>query len=138
MSAAVLVLGALYGFLLGGAFASFGCVVSERVPAGRSLGGRSHCGCGRQLTAAENVPVLGWVRVHGRARCCGAVLPRRYVLAELALGILGALEGLALAHLLDAGRLTAGALLGAAALAVAGFGLLLAVTWTRPEAADGV
>jgi hypothetical protein len=49
-------LGVLYGAFLGGCLASFGCVVSERVPAGLSIGGRSVCACGRQLKVRENIP----------------------------------------------------------------------------------
>jgi prepilin signal peptidase PulO-like enzyme (type II secretory pathway) len=67
---------------VGAALASFVCVVGERVPAGRGVGGRSVCGCGRQLTWWENIPVLGWVTAAGRARCCGARIPVRYVLLE--------------------------------------------------------
>lgn len=75
--------GFAYGGALGACFASFLCVVAERLPSGESLGGRSHCACGRPLRAYENVPLLGWLRVRGRARCCGAPLPARYVLSEL-------------------------------------------------------
>jgi prepilin signal peptidase PulO-like enzyme (type II secretory pathway) len=71
---------------LGAVLASFVCVVGERVPAGRSVGGRSACVCGRQLTWWENVPVLGWAAAGGVARCCQARIPTRYVTLELAAG----------------------------------------------------
>jgi prepilin signal peptidase PulO-like enzyme (type II secretory pathway) len=75
--------------LLGGAFASFLCVVAERVPKGRSINGRSLCVCGEQLRVwrgarPENVPVLGWVASWGRTHC-GAKLPASYVVCEIAL-----------------------------------------------------
>lgn len=63
--------------------ASFGCVVGERVPAGRSVNGRSVCACGRELRAWENVPVVGWLRTGGVAKCCGSVLPRKLLWAEV-------------------------------------------------------
>lgn len=68
--------------LLGAILASFLCVVAERVPAHETLGGRSHCVCGRQLSGLENIPVLSWLVLRGRARCCGARIPAYYVLAE--------------------------------------------------------
>lgn len=64
--------------------ASFLGVVVDRVPAGESLGGASRCVCGARVAARDNVPVLGWVARGGRARCCGAAIPRRYVVAEAA------------------------------------------------------
>lgn len=78
----------------GACVASFCCVVAERVPAHRSLGGRSTCVCGRQLRAHENVPILGWLALRGRARCCGARLPAYYVLAEAGLAAVAALAAL--------------------------------------------
>lgn len=44
--------------------------------------GRSRCVCGRQLSALENIPVVSWLALRGRARCCQAKIPVRYVLAE--------------------------------------------------------
>lgn len=76
----------VFGFVLGAAIASFLCVVFERVPRGESINGRSHCVCGRQLKALENVPILSWVTLRGKAPCCGASIPAFYVLAELYLG----------------------------------------------------
>lgn len=76
---------AVYAGVFGAVIASFLCVVAERVPRGESIGGRSHCVCGRQLRGTENVPVVGWVLARGKARCCGAQIPARYVLAEVGL-----------------------------------------------------
>lgn len=79
---------AVYGALVGASLASFACVVSDRVSRNEPFaGGRSRCACGRQLASWENVPVFGWVRVWGKARCCGARIPAKYVLAELAGGV---------------------------------------------------
>lgn len=79
---------------LGGLIAgSFVTVVAHRVPRGESIvGPRSRCPvCGAQIAAYDNVPVLSWALLRGRARCCGAAISARYPLTELALGALYAL-----------------------------------------------
>lgn len=87
-------LGAVYGAILAASLASFACVVAERAARHEPfVGGRSHCVCGRQLRAYENVPVLGWVRVWGKARCCGARIPAKYVVAEALCAAVGAAFG---------------------------------------------
>ncbi len=77
---------AMIGFVFGASIASFLCVVAERLPRREPLGGRSRCSCGRQLRASENIPILGWVRVGGQARCCNSRIPPSYLLSELAGG----------------------------------------------------
>jgi len=125
-------LGVLYGALLGACFASFCCVLAERVPAGESINGRSHCVCGRQLTAGQNIPVFGWLSCRGTARCCGAKLPARYLYAELAYAAWGA----AVTGVLQAYTHTHGFSVPAVAVAVAAmvaFGAgLTRVCWHRP------
>jgi len=76
----------LFGLLIG----SFLTVVAHRVPRGESVvGGRSHCpACGAQIAAYDNVPVLSWLLLRGRARCCGAPISPRYPLTELTAGAL--------------------------------------------------
>jgi leader peptidase (prepilin peptidase)/N-methyltransferase len=76
---------------LGGLIAgSFVTVVAHRVPRGESIvGPRSRCpACGAQIAAYDNVPVLSWALLRGRARCCGERISARYPLTELALGAL--------------------------------------------------
>ncbi|HXV04741.1 MAG TPA: prepilin peptidase [Solirubrobacterales bacterium] len=76
---------------LGGLIAgSFTTVVAHRVPRGESIvGPRSRCpGCGAQIAAYDNVPVLSWALLRGRARCCDEAISGRYPLTELALGAL--------------------------------------------------
>jgi leader peptidase (prepilin peptidase)/N-methyltransferase len=77
---------------------SFLTVVAHRVPRGESVvGGRSHCpACGAQIAAYDNVPVLSWLALRGRARCCGASISARYPLTELSLGVLYAATALIL------------------------------------------
>jgi len=73
---------AISGGILGAITASFLCVCSERLPRGESIGGRSLCACGRQLRWSENLPILGWLKSGGKARCCGSSIPVRYLYAE--------------------------------------------------------
>jgi leader peptidase (prepilin peptidase)/N-methyltransferase len=74
---------------LGGLIAgSFVTVVGHRVPRGESIvGPRSRCTtCGAQIAAYDNVPVVSWVLLGGRSRCCGERISIRYPLTELGLG----------------------------------------------------
>jgi len=77
----------LLAFFFGGALASFTGVVIERVPKHESIMGRSHCACGRQLEWYENVPVIGWLSIGGKTRCCSTRLPVWYLLFELFTGL---------------------------------------------------
>jgi leader peptidase (prepilin peptidase)/N-methyltransferase len=78
---------AFLGGLLTGSFLT---VVAHRVPRGVSIvGPRSRCpDCGTQIAAYDNVPVLSWIALRGRSRCCGEHISVRYPLTELALGLL--------------------------------------------------
>jgi leader peptidase (prepilin peptidase)/N-methyltransferase len=75
-------------FLGGLIFGSFLTVVAYRMPRGESVvGGRSHCPhCGAQIAAYDNLPVLSWLLLRGRSRCCGERISVRYPLTELILG----------------------------------------------------
>jgi leader peptidase (prepilin peptidase)/N-methyltransferase len=80
----------LISFLAGLAFGSFATAVAHRVPRGISIAAsRSQCpACGAQIAARDNVPVLSWLLLRGRARCCGAPISPRYPLTELCVGLL--------------------------------------------------
>lgn len=82
--------GLLIAFLGGLVVGSFVTVVGYRVPRGESiLGPRSRCTtCGAQIAAYDNVPVLSWILLRGRSRCCGDRISARYPLTELGLGAL--------------------------------------------------
>ncbi|MCA8953398.1 MAG: prepilin peptidase [Planctomycetes bacterium] len=74
--------------LLGACVGSFLNVVIHRLPqedpAKRSLGGRSRCPhCGVQIPWHDNLPVLGWILLRGRGRCCGKPIALRYPAVEL-------------------------------------------------------
>lgn len=84
--APALALAFLGGLLIG----SFVTVVGYRVPRGETIvAGRSRCTtCGAQIAAYDNVPVLSWLVLRGRSRCCGDRISARYPLTELALAAL--------------------------------------------------
>ena len=87
-----------FAFLWGLIAGSFSTAVAHRVPRGESIvGPRSRCTtCGAQIAAYDNVPVVSWLLLRGRARCCGERISLRYPLTELGLGALYALTVLVL------------------------------------------
>ncbi len=82
----------LYG-LMGLVVGSFLNVVMDRLPAQQSLlRPPSHCPhCGRRLSVSDLVPVFSYLALRGRCRTCGARIPLRVLLVELASGLLFAL-----------------------------------------------
>ncbi len=80
----VVVAAVLLGLIIG----SFLNVVIVRVPEGRSVvRPRSACPhCGTPIAERDNIPVLSWLLLHGRARCCGGPISARYPLVEAATG----------------------------------------------------
>jgi leader peptidase (prepilin peptidase)/N-methyltransferase len=75
---------------LGLAFGSFLNVVIYRLPREMSLvRPASRCGgCGTPISARDNIPLLGWLLLRGKARCCKAPISPRYPLVELLGGLL--------------------------------------------------
>lgn len=73
--------------LLGAILGSFISVVAHRVPIGESIvAPRSRCpGCGTQIAAYDNVPVLSYLALRGRCRHCSERVPLTYPLLELGL-----------------------------------------------------
>lgn len=80
----------VYAVAFGLVWGSFLNVVIHRVPRGMSVvRPASHCpGCGAAIRARDNIPVLGYLLLRGRARCCGARLSPRYPLVEAIGGVL--------------------------------------------------
>jgi leader peptidase (prepilin peptidase)/N-methyltransferase len=71
-------------FIIGSCVGSFLNVVIGRVPAGESIvRPGSHCACGRPLAWRDKIPVLSWLLLRGRARCCGRPISARYPAVEL-------------------------------------------------------
>lgn len=74
------VVAAWFGAIVG----SFLNVVIYRVPAGKSIvHPGSHCACGKPIAWFDNIPVLSWFLLRGRARCCGRPYSFRYAFIEL-------------------------------------------------------
>ena len=80
------VLAGAFGLAVG----SFLNVVIYRVPVGESVvSPPSRCpSCGRSIRNRHNVPVLGWLLLHGRCFDCQAPISKRYPLVEAATGVL--------------------------------------------------
>ncbi len=76
---------------LGLVFGSFLNVVIHRLPRGESVWApASRCpGCHAPIRPWNNVPVLGWLLLRGRASCCGARISVRYPLIEAIGGLFG-------------------------------------------------
>ena len=86
----------MLGLLVG----SFLNVVIIRVPAGRSVvrPGSACAGCGNLIAKRDNIPVLSWLLLRGRSRCCDEPISGRYPVVEagtaLAFGGVAAWVGL--------------------------------------------
>ncbi len=82
----------IFGLLWG----SFLNVVIYRTPREMSVAypPSSCASCGARIKPYDNVPVLSWLILRGRARCCGARISVRYPVVELLGGVLslGSLE----------------------------------------------
>lgn len=88
----------IYGAVAGAAIGSFLGCAAYRLPRRIPLSGRSFCpACGKQLRARENLPVVGWLWLRGRAACCGSRLSVHYLLFEAGCAVAGAM----LAYLTD-------------------------------------
>jgi leader peptidase (prepilin peptidase)/N-methyltransferase len=87
------IFGTVFAGLLGLAFGSFLNVCLTRWPEGESIvHPRSHCRhCDHTLAWWENVPLISWLALRGRCRNCRAWIGWRYLLVELAVGVLWAI-----------------------------------------------
>jgi len=89
------ILGTIFAGLLGLVFGSFLNVCLSRWPAGESVvRPGSHCrNCDHVLAWWENLPLVSWLALRGRCRKCGTAISWRYLVVELAVGVLWALVG---------------------------------------------
>ena len=85
----VIVVAAVGGLLIG----SFLNVVAWRLPRGESIiKPGSHCpACDHPVRPKDNIPVVSWLRLHGRCRDCGEPISPRYAIVEATTGLLFAL-----------------------------------------------
>ena len=83
-------------FAVGTAVGSFLNVVISRVPKGESVvRPGSHCPqCAAPVAPRDNIPVVSWLILRGRCRTCGWKIPVRYLLVELATGVVFAMVAL--------------------------------------------
>jgi leader peptidase (prepilin peptidase)/N-methyltransferase len=73
----------LVAFLFGACIGSFLNVVIHRLPLEESVvTPRSRCGCGQPIAWHDNLPLISWFLLRGRARCCGRPFSLRYPLVE--------------------------------------------------------
>jgi leader peptidase (prepilin peptidase)/N-methyltransferase len=75
---------------LGLVFGSFLNVVIHRLPRGESVAyPPSRCpGCGAAIAVRDNVPIVSFLLLRGRSRCCNTKIAPRYPLVELIGGLL--------------------------------------------------
>jgi leader peptidase (prepilin peptidase) / N-methyltransferase len=79
----------VFAFVFGAIVGSFLNVCIYRIPAEKSVvTPGSTCACGKPIQWYDNIPVLSWVLLRGRARCCGRAFSVRYPLIELFTGVL--------------------------------------------------
>lgn len=87
--------------LMGTCIGSFLNVCMDRIPKGQSVvSPRSRCSCGCPVAGYDNIPILSWFFLRGKARCCGIALSRRYPLVEGLTGMIFLLNWLFLPPLL--------------------------------------
>jgi leader peptidase (prepilin peptidase) / N-methyltransferase len=91
-SASQIALLATFGAMVG----SFLNVVAYRLPRGESIvAARSRCpGCGVQIAAYDNVPVVSWLALGGRCRSCHRAISPQYPIVEALTAALFAAVGL--------------------------------------------
>jgi leader peptidase (prepilin peptidase)/N-methyltransferase len=80
---------ALWLGFMGACIGSFLNVVAYRLPLKMSVVWKpSHCPkCHHPIRARDNVPVLGWLILHGKCRDCGAPIAPRYAIVEATMGL---------------------------------------------------
>jgi leader peptidase (prepilin peptidase)/N-methyltransferase len=87
LSAVTAILSGLFGLIVGGFLAA----VSVRLPLDEDVVvARSRCmSCEAPLKPWQMIPVVSWLILRGRCGLCGAVISPRYILIELASGVVG-------------------------------------------------
>ena len=80
---------AIFSFVFGAITGSFLNVCIYRIPEGRSVVfPGSTCACGQPIAWYNNVPILTWLFLRGRASCCGQSFSVRYPAIETLTGLL--------------------------------------------------
>lgn len=77
-----------FSFLMGAIVGSFLNVCIYRIPAGKSIvSPGSTCACGKPIKWFDNIPILSWFILRGKARCCGSPYSFRYPFIEALTGV---------------------------------------------------
>lgn len=81
---------ALWAGLLGAILGSFFNVCIYRIPMGTFFATtRSHCpNCGKLIPFYDNVPILSYLFLRGKARCCGVKISQQYLWVEVLSAVL--------------------------------------------------
>jgi leader peptidase (prepilin peptidase)/N-methyltransferase len=84
------ILESLVAFTVGGCVGSFLNVCVYRIPLNRSIiSPGSHCAaCGAPIPWHNNIPVISWLALRGRAACCGTRIDARYCMVEFGVALL--------------------------------------------------
>jgi leader peptidase (prepilin peptidase)/N-methyltransferase len=77
-------------FVIGGCIGSFINVCVYRIPLNRSIvSPGSHCAaCGAPIPWYNNLPIISWLMLGGRAACCGTKIDARYCIVEAGMALL--------------------------------------------------
>lgn len=79
----------LIGLFVGSAMGSFLNVCAYRIPLGKSvvLPSSACPECQSKIVWHRNIPVISWLFLRGRAKCCSFKIPHRYLLVEAFTGL---------------------------------------------------
>ena len=73
----------VFFFCIGACIGSFLNVCIFRLPKGESIvSPPSHCACGKLIKWYDNLPIIGWILLRGKARCCKRPISFRYPFVE--------------------------------------------------------
>ena len=73
----------VFFFCIGACIGSFLNVCILRLPKGESIvSPPSHCACGKLIKWYDNLPIIGWILLRGKARCCKRPISFRYPFVE--------------------------------------------------------
>jgi len=74
----------LIASVVGACVGSFLNVIISRVPQGLSIvTPGSHCDCGKSIAWYDNIPIISWIILKGRGRCCGTPIGLRHPCIEI-------------------------------------------------------
>src|SRR5476651_253025 len=81
---------AVFAFVVCACIGSFLNVCVYRIPLNRSvISPPSHCSaCGAPIAWYNNLPIISWLVLKGRAVCCGTRIDLRYWLVEVGMAFL--------------------------------------------------